>query len=84
MKKTLFILSVLINVSAMAQKTAMDTPPMGFMTWNYFGLDINEHDIRTLADAMVESGLCDLGYNFIFIDDGWQGGRDNKNNCAVR
>ncbi len=29
---------------------------------------------------MVEEGLRDLGYNYIFIDDGWQGGRDNKNN----
>lgn len=80
MKKTFILLSLLISLSVAAQKTAMDTPPMGFMTWNYFGLDINEHDIRTLADAMVESGLRDLGYNFIFIDDGWQGGRDNKNN----
>ncbi len=56
------------------------TPPMGFMTWNYFGVNINEQDIRTLADAMVETGLRDLGFDYIFIDDGWQGGRDNKNN----
>lgn len=62
------------------QKQLAPTPPMGFMTWNYFGININEADIKTLADAMVESGLRDLGFNHIFIDDGWQGGRDSKNN----
>lgn len=50
------------------------------MTWNYYGLNIHENDIKMIADIMVESGLKDLGYNYIFIDDGWQGGRDNKNN----
>lgn len=29
---------------------------------------------------MVEAGLRDLGFTYIFIDDGWQGGRDNQNN----
>lgn len=55
-------------------------PPMGWMTWNYFADKINEKDIREMADAMVSSGMKDAGYNYIIIDDGWQGGRDNKNN----
>ncbi|MCU7550880.1 glycoside hydrolase family 27 protein [Chitinophagaceae bacterium LB-8] len=55
-------------------------PPMGWMTWNYFGVDINEQTIREMADAMVASGMVKAGFNYIFIDDGWQGGRDNKNN----
>jgi alpha-galactosidase len=29
---------------------------------------------------MVSSGMLQAGYQYIFIDDGWQGGRDNKNN----
>lgn len=59
------------------------TPPMGWMTWNYFGDDINEAAIRQMADAMVASGLVDAGYKYIFIDDGWQGGRDKYNNIIA-
>lgn len=47
-------------------------PPMGFNTWNTFGHDINEELIRQLADAMVESGLRDAGYEYLVIDDVWQ------------
>ncbi|ANI90574.1 alpha-galactosidase [Arachidicoccus ginsenosidimutans] len=53
---------------------------MGWMTWNGFGENINEGIIKEMADALVSSGMADAGYNYIFIDDGWQGGRDNKNN----
>ena len=56
------------------------TPPMGWMTWNYFADNINEKDLREMADAMVSTGMVEAGYNHIFIDDGWQGGRDNRNN----
>lgn len=56
------------------------TPPMGWMTWNMFKGDISEQLIRETADAMVESGLADAGYKYIFIDDLWQGGRDCHNN----
>ncbi|MGN6533562.1 MAG: glycoside hydrolase family 27 protein, partial [Ginsengibacter sp.] len=56
------------------------TPPMGWMTWNYFGTNINEDIIHAMADAMVKSGMVKAGYDHIMIDDGWQGGRDNKNN----
>ncbi len=77
----LIIAYLLCSIPLFAQKKELSpTPPMGFMTWNYFGLNIHEKDIRELADAMVESGLRDLGFNYIFIDDGWQGGRDRKNN----
>ncbi|MBS1491759.1 MAG: glycoside hydrolase family 27 protein [Bacteroidetes bacterium] len=53
---------------------------MGWMTWNYFGVNINEQIIREMADAINHSGMMKAGYQYIMIDDGWQGGRDNKNN----
>lgn len=58
----------------------VSTPPMGWMTWNGFGENISETIIKQIADALVSSGMKDAGYNYIFIDDSWQGGRDNKNN----
>lgn len=90
MKKQIFILIVmalcLSNGSAKAQTKSSNgsllapTPPMGWMTWNYFADNINEKEIREMADAMVSSGMLKAGYDHVFIDDGWQGGRDNKNN----
>lgn len=56
------------------------TPPMGWMTWNLFKEDISDKLIREIADAMVAKGYRDAGYTYIFIDDAWQGGRDNRNN----
>lgn len=56
------------------------TPPMGWMTWNLFKGDISDKLIRETADAMVEKGFKDAGYQYIFIDDLWQGGRDCHNN----
>lgn len=59
------------------------TPPMGWMSWNFFADKINEKDLMEMADAMLSSGMAKAGYNYIFIDDGWQGGRDNKNNMIA-
>ncbi len=47
------------------------TPPMGFNTWNTFGEEINADVIKETADAMVNLGLLDAGYNYLVIDDCW-------------
>ena len=46
-------------------------PPLGFNTWNTFGENINDAMIRETADAMVEKGLLDAGYEYLVIDDCW-------------
>ncbi|MFC2767042.1 MAG: glycoside hydrolase family 27 protein [Prevotella sp.] len=53
---------------------------MGWMSWNLFSEHINEQLLREMADAMVSGGYRDAGYEYLFIDDCWQGGRDNRNN----
>jgi alpha-galactosidase len=70
------------QVAGTGGKIIAPVPPMGWMTWNYFADNINEKDIREMADAMVSSGMLAAGYQYVFIDDGWQGGRDNKNNLV--
>lgn len=52
------------------------TPPMGWNSWNVWGLSIDDAKVRAAADAMVTSGLADCGYQYINIDDGWEAGRD--------
>ena len=46
-------------------------PPMGWNTWNTFGPDISETLILESADAMIDTGLRDAGYEYIVIDDMW-------------
>jgi alpha-galactosidase len=49
---------------------------MGWNSWNYFAGKVTDQDIRNAADAMVESGMKDAGYEYINIDDTWEGERD--------
>ncbi len=56
-------------------------PPMGWNSWNTFGADISEALIMETADAMVERGLKDAGYEYVVIDDCWslrERGADGK------
>lgn len=48
-----------------------NTPPMGWNSWNTFGANINEQLIFDTADKMVETGLLELGYEYLVIDDCW-------------
>lgn len=85
MNKSLFVSAALLLSSLFAsaqtpRKQLTPKPPMGWMTWNLFQGNINEQLIRETADAMVEGGFRDAGYEYIFIDDLWQGGRDRQNN----
>lgn len=60
------------------------TPPMGFNTWNTFASEINEAVIKETADAMVELGLLEAGYNYLVIDDCWsERERDSKTGKIV-
>lgn len=47
------------------------TPPMGWNSWNTFGKDISDSLIRETADAFIDQGLKDAGYEYVVIDDCW-------------
>lgn len=59
------------------------TPPMGWNSWNKFGCDVNKSMIERMADAMVQSGLAKVGYQYIIIDDCWQIDRDAEGNILA-
>ena len=59
------------------------TPPMGWNTWNTFGLQINEQLILESAQTLIESGLRDAGYTYIVMDDGWALPRRDANGRLV-
>ncbi len=56
------------------------TPPMGWNSWNLFEGKIDDQTVRTMADAMVSSGMRDAGYVYVNIDDTWEGVRDAQGN----
>lgn len=59
-----------------AEQAVAQTPPMGWNSWNYFGRNVTEQDIRNAADEIVASGMKDAGYIYVNIDDTWEGDRD--------
>ncbi len=48
------------------------TPPMGWNSWNCWGLTVDQEKVVASAKVFKEKGLANHGYTFINIDDGWQ------------
>lgn len=54
------------------------TPPLGWNSWNVWAGAVDDAKVRAAADWMVKSGLAAHGYQFINIDDCWEGSRDDS------
>src|SRR5579863_9382201 len=46
------------------------TPPMGWNSWDSYGLRINERQFRENVEAMATK-LKPFGYTYAVIDEGW-------------
>jgi len=55
------------------------TPPLGWNSWNVFSCEATESDIRTAADALVDTGLREAGYEYVVVDDCWMAGETDSN-----
>jgi hypothetical protein len=51
---------------------------MGWNSWNRYACDVSDALIRKQADAMVNSGLKAAGYQYVNVDDCWEGQRDTN------
>ena len=47
------------------------TPPMGWNSWNCWGLKVDEQKVKDAADFM-SNNLINHGWAYINIDDGWE------------
>jgi len=63
-----------IRIVAGKGKLAL-TPPLGWNSWNVWGLSVSADKVRDAARAFVETGLAGHGYQYVNIDDGWEAGR---------
>ena len=75
------VLAALLLLSAISA-TAINngvarTPPLGWSTWETCGDEgckhdyCNEHEVLQVADVLVSSGLRDLGWKYVNLDDCW-------------
>ncbi|KAH3756477.1 glycoside hydrolase family 27 protein [Pelomyxa schiedti] len=66
-----------IGVGALDNGLAL-TPPMGFNTWYGYECSylMNENIVKESADIMVKTGLAELGYVYVNLDDCFISKRD--------
>ncbi|MBM3888097.1 MAG: alpha-galactosidase, partial [Verrucomicrobia bacterium] len=57
------------------------TPLLGCNTWGGWGAKVKDENLRAAAEAMVRLGLINHGWQYVNIDDGWQGKRGGKHNA---
>lgn len=57
------------------------TPLLGCNTWGGWGSKVKDAHLRAAAEAMIRLGLINHGWQYINIDDGWQGKRGGKYNA---
>ena len=69
---------LLLAYSPKAMPQIASRPPMGWNSWNHYGANVTDLDIRHAADAFAANGMREAGYEYVNIDDGWQGGRDER------
>ena len=68
---TLSLISIGFVSSAGAQNGALaPTPPMGWNSWDSYGLTINEEQFRANADVVAKR-LKQFGWQYVVVDEGW-------------
>ena len=72
------LLSLTANHTDAQPLQPVESPIMGWSSWNTYRINISEELIKRQADAMVSLGLKDVGYRYINIDDGFFGYRDER------
>jgi alpha-galactosidase len=85
LKRTFVLVACAVCVTAQAQKfeSLARTPQMGWNSWNKFQGHVSEELIRETADAMATNGMKEAGYQYVNIDDCWQGQRDADGNIQA-
>jgi len=78
-------LAALLFVAAATLTPAQNpapTPPMGWNSWDAYGLTINEADFK--ANAAVLATVKQFGWQYAVIDEGWYLENPNGGNLAER
>lgn len=83
MKKMKLIIAAILlglNISAQDIRQLAPTPPMGWNSWDCYGMDVTEDQIKATADYIAEN-LKQYGWEYVVLDMGWNYGDGlNTNN----
>lgn len=66
------------DTNTVAWPNLAPTPPMGWANWNFYFCDYNEQTIREQADALVSTGMRDLGYRYVIVQECIASARDGE------
>jgi alpha-galactosidase len=59
------------------------TPQMGWNNWNSLGCQVSQSLLLETSNALIASGLRDVGYKYVILDDCWSDGRDEDGHLRV-
>jgi len=79
----LLVLPGAISETFPAQPGLAPTPPMGWANWNHFFCDYDDQTVRAQADALVKTGMRDLGYKYVLIQECIAPSRDASGELIV-
>ena len=71
------------EIAVAARTVLAPAPPMGWANWNRFFCDYDERTIRAQADALVATGMRDLGYKYLIIQECIAPNRDIMGNLVA-
>ncbi len=76
-RSLVFVLLLCSGAAAQSQDNNLALrPPMGWNSWYGYLCKVTDAAVRTQADEIVRNGMKGAGYEYINIDDCWQGQRD--------
>ena len=78
LRRVLMMMILLAGTARSQRPELAATPPLGWNTWYAFGCQVTDADVRATVDAMASNGMKGAGYEYVSLDDCWQGGRDSE------
>mmetsp|Transcript_38276 Transcript_38276/g.95877 ORF Transcript_38276/g.95877 Transcript_38276/m.95877 type:complete len:489 (-) Transcript_38276:162-1628(-) len=82
---SLFFAFVAALGEAAKDASMLSKPPMGWNSWNSYGCHtskLTETTIHQVAEVLVSTGLRDIGYRYVNLDDCWGAVHGARNKSA--
>jgi alpha-galactosidase len=75
------MLSILLPAFLVGSASAVNnglarTPQLGWNNWNSLGCDVSQSLLLDTSKILLSSGLKDVGYDYVVLDDCWSDGRN--------
>src|SRR4051812_3135901 len=70
MKRLSVAVVLAVSSFCLAQEMLAPTPPMGWNSWDSYGLTINETQFRASGGVLAKR-LKAAGYQYAVVDEGW-------------